>query len=251
MYRPPAEFAAKCSIYFLLMALGPAITLRSLEAEPTIRLRLGEESLEGYAAAWSNQRVLLLGRDGRMWDFDPAAAQDFSKTSDYFRGLPQSAMRGQLQREFGDQYEVSGTGHYLVVHPAGEKDLWAERFETLYREFQHYFTSRGMRPSPPQFPLVAIVCHDQSHFARFAAADGVNIRSGTLGYYSPRTNRVLLYDTTAGRPNADWALNAETIIHEATHQTAFNTGVHTRLAAQPKWAAEGLATMFEAPGVWN
>ena len=46
--------------------------------------------------------------------------------------------------------------------------------------------------------------------------------------------------------------NADTIIHEATHQTAFNVGIHTRLAdTTPQWLVEGLATMFEARGVWN
>ena len=243
------SFAAKATFCCLLawsMSWAGAAA-----GKPTIRLRLGDERLEGYAAAWSSDRVLLLGRDGRMWDFHPSAAKDFTKANERFQSYSQSAMRGALQREFGDQYEVSGTGHYLVVHPVGEKDLWAERFEKLYREFQHYFTSRGMRPKPPEFPLVAVVCYDRNHFARFAAKDGVNIRGGTLGYYSPTTNRVLLYDTTVGQPNADWTLNAETIIHEATHQTAFNTGIHSRLTAQPKWVAEGLASMFEAPGVWN
>ena len=232
--------------WLLVMGNGQALV-----AEPTITLRLGEQRLQGYAAAWSESRVMFVGRDGHLWDFHPSQARDFAKVNDYFRGLSQSEMRGELQREFGDRYEVSGTGHYLVVHPAGQKDLWAERFEQLYREFQHYFTARGFRPIAPKFPLVAVVCYDQNDFARLAARDGVNIRSGTLGYYSPTTNRVLLYDTTAGQPGADWTLNAETIIHEATHQTAFNTGIHSRLAAQPLWVAEGLATMFEAPGVWN
>jgi hypothetical protein len=46
-------------------------------------------------------------------------------------------------------------------------------------------------------------------------------------------------------------VNAETIIHEATHQTAYNTGIHNRLNDTPGWVVEGLATMFEAPGVWD
>jgi len=235
----------------LVAGLAVAFTAAAT-AEPTIRLRLEGRNLEGYPAAWSDNGVLLLGRDGRLWNFHPSQASDFAKVNDDFQSLPQSAMRGRLQREFGDRYEVSGTGHYLVVHPAGEKDLWAERFERLYREFQHYFTARGLRPQPPEFPLVAVVFHNQQDFVRFASRDGVNVRSGTLGYYSPKTNRVLLYDTTAGQGDAaDWTVNAETIIHEATHQTAFNTGIHSRLTAQPKWVAEGLATMFEAPGVWN
>jgi hypothetical protein len=61
-----------------------------------------------------------------------------------------------------------------------------------------------------------------------------------------------MYDVTAGKPSSEnWFVNAETIIHEATHQTAFNTGIHNRLVATPGWVMEGLATMFEAPGVWD
>lgn len=40
-----------------------------------------------------------------------------------------------------------------------------------------------------------------------------------------------------------------TIVHETTHQVAFNTGLHSRIAETPKWVIEGLATMFEAPGI--
>ncbi|MHB9080875.1 MAG: DUF1570 domain-containing protein [Pirellulaceae bacterium] len=40
-------------------------------------------------------------------------------------------------------------------------------------------------------------------------------------------------------------------MHEATHQMAFNTQIHSRLAVPPRWAGEGLAMLFEAPGVWD
>jgi hypothetical protein len=43
----------------------------------------------------------------------------------------------------------------------------------------------------------------------------------------------------------------KTIIHEATHQTAFNTGIHNRFGQAPRWVVEGLGTMFEARGVWD
>ncbi|RCS52772.1 DUF1570 domain-containing protein [Bremerella cremea] len=80
----------------------------------------------------------------------------------------------------------------------------------------------------------------------------MRVSKGVVGYYSPRTNRVALYDVTRGDPNHPlWGENLATIIHEATHQTAFNTGVHSRYSRQPKWLVEGLATMFEAPGVWD
>jgi hypothetical protein len=220
-------------------------------AAPTIRLELNGRRLEGRAIAYDNSGLLLQTRDGRLWDIGSDQASNIARASNSFRSFSQSELRGELLREFGDRFDVTGTGHYLVVHPRGEGDLWADRFEQLYRQFVHYFTARGFRPQAPEFPLVAIVCRNQIDFIRMASADGVQVNGNVLGYYSPTTNRVLLFDSRGGARGQDWTTNAETIIHEATHQTAFNTGLHSRMAPQPKWVAEGLATMFEARGVWN
>ena len=38
-----------------------------------------------------------------------------------------------------------------------------------------------------------------------------------------------------------------TIVHEATHQVAYNTGVMQRYADLPLWFVEGMAVYFEAP----
>ncbi len=73
-----------------------------------------------------------------------------------------------------------------------------------------------------------------------------------LGSYSVESNRIVLYDVGNGQADAaDWEKNASTVIHEATHQTAFNTGIHSRFTMPPLWVAEGLAEMFEAPGVYK
>lgn len=43
----------------------------------------------------------------------------------------------------------------------------------------------------------------------------------------------------------------DTLVHEAVHQAAFNCGLHPRLGPTPRWVVEGLATVFEAPGIRN
>lgn len=215
--------------------------------EPMFRLNLGKEWLEGTPLATNTSEVVLLLRDGQWRDFSPAQVKEFKEIGG-FRSFGAAEMRGQLMREFGKGYDVSGAGHYLVVHPAGQRDRWAPRFEELYRSFQHYFTARGWRPKEPRFPLVAVVYPRQVDFLEQAAKEGVN-GSGMLGYYSPKTNRILLYDSS--HESGDWTINAETVIHEATHQTAFNTGIHSRYGQAPRWVVEGLGTMFEARGVWN
>ncbi|MBX7168259.1 MAG: DUF1570 domain-containing protein [Pirellulales bacterium] len=217
-----------------------------------IQLSVRGQSLEGMPLLWSKSEAVMLLRDGRLCELDPRAATDLRKTNPEFVGYSAGEVRSQLAGELGKSFEVTGTGHYLVAHPRGQRDLWSTRFEDLYREFVHYFGVRGLKLHEPRFPLVAIVWPRHEDFLRYAAADGPRLSPNVLGYYSPKTNRITLYDVTSGKGGAqDWATNADTIIHEASHQTAFNTGVHSRFGVTPRWLAEGLGTLFEARGVWN
>jgi len=235
----------------LLAALCLSVVPAALHAaEPLIRLDLRGKTLEGMPLAVSEKEVLFLARDGQLAEFPPNLATNYSRLAGNFRSYSQAEVRGALLREFGQGYEVSGVGHYLVVHPAGKRDQWAPRFEELYRSFVQYFAARGWQLTEPQFPLVAVVHPRQADFWQQAAKEGVPPVSGLLGYYSPITNRILMFDA-ASTPGFDWTQNGETIIHEAAHQTAFNTGVHTRFSDAPRWIVEGLGTMFEARGVWQ
>jgi hypothetical protein len=215
-----------------------------------LELNLQGQKVEGTLLTWSETQVNLLSRDGRLLHFHPREAAGYHKTADRFRSLPVSEFRALLLRELGSGYEVSGTDHYLVAHPAGTGEVWTQRFEDLYRSFFHYFAVRGFRPEEPDFPLVGIVAGSREEFQRFSAEEGSPAAAGVLGYYALQTNRIMLYDVGGGRDSSsDWRQNAATAIHEATHQTAFNTGIHSRYAPPPLWVAEGLATLFEAPGV--
>jgi hypothetical protein len=216
-----------------------------------IRLDVAGRQLEGSPLAWNEDIIHLLGRDGRLWQFDPAQASDFRRTSGRFQPYSVSELRADLLRELGGEYEVSGTGHYLVAHPRHQGEKWAQRFEDLYRFFVHYFSVRGLKLSPPAFPLVGIVCRNRQEFQQYSATNIGSSMPGMLGFYALQSNRIVLYDMGRRERSAAWQQNAAVIIHEATHQTAFNTGIHCRYAPPPLWLAEGLATMFEADGVHN
>jgi hypothetical protein len=215
------------------------------------RARVDGRMLEGKPLHWSARQILLLGRDGQLYEFNPKLAQEAQRTSPRFFGYSPLEMKSELQREFGKQFDVSTTRHYLVVHPSGQRDQWANRFEELYSRFVHYFRVRGFALAEPPYPLVAIVFRDEKEYFRHAAAGGTPMRAGTLGHYDPTTNRIFLFDVTGDDNTIDWSENAATIIHEASHQTAYNVGIHKRFVAAPRWLVEGLATMFEARGVWN
>ena len=219
-------------------------------ATPTggmVEVTLQGRKVEG-AALGGGQRLRLLGRDGRLWHFDADEVLRLTKLSTQFRPYSLSEFRTTLMRELGGDYEVSGTSHYLVAHPRGQRDRWAERFEDLYRSFVQYFSVRGCQPATPPFPLVGVVWKNQSDFQRHASPGG-GAPSGLAGYYDPNSNRINIYDMGGRGDSVNWRQNAAVLIHEATHQTAFNTGIHSRYSPPPLWLAEGLATLFEAPGV--
>jgi len=237
-------------------------------AEGMVEVTLPGLSVEGEPLGWNSRVVHLLGRDGRLWQFDPDEVIGFKKTASRFRAYSPSEFRAALLRELGDDYEVSGTSHYLVAHPRGGRDRWAERFEDLYRSFVHFFSVRGFDLHRPMFPLVGIVCKDRGDFNRSAnrekgtgpicrngpkgASHKLDLSpfpAGVEGYYNLNSNRITIYDLGGRGDSSDWQRNASVLIHEATHQTAFNTGVHGRYSPPPTWVVEGLAMLFEAPGV--
>lgn len=222
-----------------------------LAAEFMFRATVDGTALEGRPLLWSKTQMSLLGRDGQLHSFDPRKATEAQKTSPTFQGYTDAQMRQTLYREFGDGFDFTSTGHYLVVHPQGEGGQWAGRFETIYRSLSNYLRVRGFKTEAPKYPLVAIVLHNEAQYQSFVRKSGTRVLPGALGHYSHVTNRVVLYDQTASRPNIDWQENADTIIHEATHQVAFNIGAHNRTAELPYWVPEGLAMLFEARGVWD
>ena len=208
------------------------------------------QPLEGRPLLWDQHHMLLLGRDGQLYEFAVADTKNSRKSAATFQGYSIAEMRNRLQEEFSRGFEVSTTPHFVVVHPRGEWSAWGERLESLYRSFSHYMQVRGFPVREPRVPLVAIVFLNQSEYYRYAAKTGEKLAPGTLGHYDPETNRIFLFDA-ASTSGEDWSVNADTIIHEATHQTAYNVGVHRRFAQQPRWLVEGLAMMFEARGVWD
>lgn len=221
-------------------------------AEPAgfiMRATVDGRVLEGRPLAWSAHEVVLLGRDGALHQFAADDARDAVKTGRDFLGYTTAEMAARLRAEFDRSFEVAATRHYVVVHPRGPWRAWAERLETLYGSFTHAMSVRGFDPQPPATPLVAVVFRNRDEYFAHAAASGVQLHDGTLGHYDPTTNRVLMFDAGDADADAEGPTNVATIIHEATHQAAYNIGVHQRFAEQPRWAVEGLAMMFETPGL--
>lgn len=220
----------------------------------TWKVKTGRSTYVGFPVIHNDVQTVLLRRNGRLTSLSADQIDTATRIADGFLPKTGAQLRVELQREFGSKYDVSLTKHFVVVHPPGAYSRWGLPFEQFYVRYRSWFASRGMQLETPDFPMVAIVLRDRSEYEKFVRRY-TDFAYSTAGYYSSESNRMITYDhtdaTSDGSTSRSSLETLPTVIHEATHQIGKNTGVHDRLHVQPLWFLEGLATMFEAPGVAN
>jgi hypothetical protein len=230
--------------------------------------RLGDEqTTEGKVAnELPDGSLVLLDRGGRLWPVTRDRIKSREETGQTFAPYSQQEMVAALKSELGDGFEIVTTKHYVLCSEASrEYARWTgSLFERLMAAFDRRWDTRPLKLHEPDFPLCAIILRDETRFGEFALADAGPGVIGALGYYSTLSNRMVMYDLTAGlsgrapqtpqevvRRLAGQVSNVSTIVHEATHQIAFNSGMHTRMADNPFWLVEGMAMYFETPDLSN
>ena len=205
--------------------------------------------------------LLLREQDGRLWTIEKSQILERSTTEEKFRPYSHDAAARHLKQELGPEFEIISTKHYLICSSAGRQyGQWCGAlFERLFTAFQNYWKQRGLEVREPEFPLIAVVLADERQFAEYATKDAGPDAATAKGYYSIGTNRIVLYDLTATKGGSAGSeseitrrltaapFNVATVVHEATHQIAFNSGLHTRYADNPLWLTEGMAMYFETP----
>lgn len=245
------------------MIVGLVSSLAKAAPPALLELTVQQETHRGKLVAMDKTNAWVMGRDGQLRELNLKDIKAVQRVSPRFQALSAAEVRDALRREFGKDFEVAGSEHYLVCAPQGKARDYAQLFEEIYRSFHGYFSVRGFRMASPEFPLVAIVFPDHKSFDAYCQKDGFRAFRGLMGYYLRTSNRVALFDpgdpknAVSSAPTAPPAFLeasiqaglADTMVHEATHQVAFNTGLHTRTGENPKWIVEGLATMFESPGI--
>lgn len=268
--RPLRPLAALAFLVFLPL-LCPA------DDAPLVRLtfqpeksdgRLGDEqTTEGKVAnELPDGSLVLLDRGGRLWPVTRDRIKSREETGQTFAPYSQQEMAAALRSELGDGFKIVTTKHYILCSEASrEYAQWTgSLFERLMAAFDRRWDSRPLKLHEPDFPLCAIILRDEKRFGEFALTDAGPSVIGALGYYSTLTNRMVMYDLTAGLSGRDpqtpqevvqrlagQVSNVSTIVHEATHQIAFNSGMHTRMADNPFWLVEGMAMYFETPDLSN
>ncbi len=216
-------------------------------------LRISTQSTQdffGLPIHWSDSEAVLLEPTGRMHHFSQSDIAKHQLLERAFK--PQSSIEAsqQLQKELGPEFEVIANGPYVLAAPISHASRWRDRFQSLHAGYNRYFEVRGWPLRQPDFPLVVIVQPNRRAFQRYVASEQSHPGANVVGSYFPKSNRCVLYELDSAS-GIDWAETEATIVHEAVHQLAFNTGVHERLAENPLWLVEGFATMFEQPAVYD
>lgn len=211
--------------------------------------------------------LLVLDRAGTLWAVTGEEKTAHEQDEEIFVPLAKDELGPQLLRELPTGFRIQNTAHYLICYntsPAYAQ--WCgSLFERLYTAFTNYWEKRGFELHAPAGPLVAFVFSDQSAYSQYSRKELGEATAAIIGYYSLATNRVTMYDLTGAdvlnasgrgssaeqitrilsRPEAERTV--ATVIHEATHQLAFNCGLQARYADIPLWFSEGIAIFFETP----
>jgi hypothetical protein len=216
--------------------------------------------------------LLLLSPDGSLWAIQPEEIVRRKSDAAPFKLLGRESLARQVLSELPPGFETHDTAHFLVCYNTSKAYAqWCGAlYERLYRGFFGYWSRRGFELRDPEAPLVAVVFADRAGYLRYARQDLGSGAEAVIGYYNMRSNRVLMYDLTGvegvaqrgdfptsaarinsilSRPQAQRTV--ATIVHEATHQIAFNCGFQQRYADIPLWVSEGVAVYFETPDLSN
>jgi hypothetical protein len=171
----------------------------------------------------------------------------------------------RLLAELPQGFEVLQTKHYIVCFDTtrGYAQWCASLFERLHDAFQNYWKQAGLELVESTRPHIVVIFSTKSRYVEESADELGPAAENVVGYYNLMSNRVVTFDLTGmdllnprggGSRNGLEILRSPaaaglvaTLVHEATHQMAFNCGMHQRLAPIPLWVSEGLAMYFETP----
>jgi hypothetical protein len=257
--------------YALVLCIIVAALHATAEAVDTVSFRREKQELqvEGKVLVTAKDGgVMLLAPDGMLWNIEPQEIVDRTQNDQPFAPLSQAEAAKHALAGLPAGFEVYNTAHYVFLHNTSRAYAqWVGAlYERLYSAFSNYWTHRGFKLHDPELPLIVMIFSTQDAYAAHSQAELGDAAKSIIGYYSLRTNRVTMYDLTGAealrgagqrrgntaqinqmlqRPEAESMV--ATIIHEATHQLAFNCGLQTRYADIPLWVSEGLAVYFETP----
>lgn len=248
-FRPAVPLIPIVLLWAAPAAALDYVTIRQGDSERELAGKVEVEAQDGG--------VLFLTPDGALWLVKKEDLVSRRADDKPFVPLTRDELVNQLAAELPN-FKIHKTQHYLIAYDtAPAYAQWVgSLFERLHVAFYNYWTRKGAVLHEPRFPLVAVVFGSEAAYAQHARRELGERAATIIGYYSLQTNRMTMYDLTGvaaaakirellSQPRAERTV--ATIVHEATHQIAFNSGLQVRFADMPFWVSEGIAIYFETP----
>lgn len=227
-----------------------------------------ESSVEGRVLVRGNNGgVLVEDASRRLWMITSAQFRDETKTERAFKFFDAAQLGSHMIEEcraagIDADFHIHTTKNYVIAAATPEvySDWTGQLLERMQIAFRSYWKNRRFELTELVAPLPVLILSGQAQFAKMAEFDRTPASAKGQGYFLVTSNRIVLFDLTAGAATSPATTIAEvqrraqripasvaTVVHEATHQIAFNRGMHRRYADNPVWLTEGMAMYFEAP----
>jgi hypothetical protein len=155
------------------------------------------QTYTGKVIAKDSARCFLMDEFGVLTTHHISRLTSFRVISDSFHRVSPSEFRKQLLTEFRSGYDIHVSAHYVVVGKKGKAKAYATLFEEIYRQVDSFYSIRGFETSEPEFTMVAIVLNTVDEFKEYCGRDQMLWSEDLRGYYSLKSNRVVLYDSPA------------------------------------------------------
>ena len=175
--------------------------------------------------------------------------------------------------DFGPDARYGATPRFIVIYDTTDAyALWcATLMENVASTYEAFVSRVRLVEDGLLDPMVVFIFAEKEKYEEFlkktAGSEFANEAQRPVGFYEHASNRCVFFDLTGEeqnradktekrtleqvasdvlkQPNGDQ--NLSTIIHEGTHEVAFNYGLFSRQGENPSWAVEGLSMLFEAP----
>ena len=155
------------------------------------------QTYTGKIIAKDSERCFLMDEFGVLTTHHISRLTSFRIVGDSFHRVSPSEFRKQLLTEFRSGYDIHASAHYVVVGKKGKAKAYATLFEEIYRQVDSFYSIRGFETSEPEFTMVAIVFNTVDEFKEYCGRDQMLWSEDLRGYYSLKSNRVVLYDRPA------------------------------------------------------
>lgn len=176
---------------------------------------------------------------GKLFAGEPTLSADDQAT---IKPIEDQARKARLAG-----FETTSSEHYLAIGNAS--DLFRKRAleicEKLAKDYISHFQFKNLGVKPLGHRLAVVTLADAASFTAFS---GMEASPAVGGFYDRDMNWLAILDNRslegANQTVAKQA-NLVSLVHEATHQLTFNTGLLNRDGDVPVALSEGLATYAE------